>query len=121
VLIVDPLEETHEVLRAALQRRGWRILQARAAEEGLRLAQSESPQVIVLDVDAGLRDPAPWPVRYRCAQSDDCRLIVLGGKVDDADTSTPVRVVPKPYHYAALVHTIESSLSPAPSPLARSA
>jgi DNA-binding response OmpR family regulator len=121
VLIVDPLEETSEVLRAALERRGWRILQAKAAEEGLQLAEQESPDVIVFDVDAGLRNPAPWPDRYQRVQSEDCQLIVLGGEIGAAESGTPLRIVPKPYHYAALVHTIEASLSRPHSVVARSA
>ena len=51
VLIVDSSEETQEVLRTALERRGMRILAANRAGPGLELAQEHHPDLIVLDLE----------------------------------------------------------------------
>ena len=52
VLIVDRSDESREVLKTALERRGWQIFEAARAADGLGLARQHRPALIVLDLDA---------------------------------------------------------------------
>jgi DNA-binding response OmpR family regulator len=56
-LVVDRSEDTQEVLQAALERPGVRILAANRAQRGLELARQHRPDLIVLDVE--LDDSSP--------------------------------------------------------------
>jgi len=51
VLIVDGSQENREVLTAALERKGCKILSTSRAKRGLELAQQHRPDVIVLDLE----------------------------------------------------------------------
>ena len=63
VLIVDPSEETREVLQTALERRGVRILATGQVKRGRELAQRHQPDLIVLDVESacGAGVPPAFP------------------------------------------------------------
>ena len=53
VLIVDRSEDSREVLRTVLEKRGVRTWEATEARQGVELARQHHPQVIVLDLDTG--------------------------------------------------------------------
>jgi two-component system alkaline phosphatase synthesis response regulator PhoP len=112
VLIVDHSEDSREVLRTALERRGVRTLEATEARQGMELARQFHPQVIVLDVDADAADDEHIRRQY-CAESHahDAYLVLLGRSVDYERALPRDRVVPKPYHYAPLIRTIEALLA----------
>lgn len=109
VLIVDESEESREVLRTALERRGYTIHEAEAADNGLELAKQHSPRVIVLDADT--EDGPSVSQRYdQCSQSNDSHLVVLGS-AKRLETPTELRHnVSKPYHYGPLILKIEALL-----------
>jgi CheY-like chemotaxis protein len=50
VLVADDHADTRAVLKAILESRGWRVLEARDGLECLRLARAERPAVLVLDL-----------------------------------------------------------------------
>ena len=50
VLLVEDNERNLKLLRDLLEVKGYRVLAATSAEEGLPLAQSESPDLIVMDI-----------------------------------------------------------------------
>jgi DNA-binding response OmpR family regulator len=111
VLIVDRSEETREVLKTALERRGMRIYAASRARRGLELARRHHPDVIVLDLDAG--DSAPeelWAPFAEPSGGHAARLIVLGGMCHRRRSPAGGEFVSKPYHYAPLVRRIEELL-----------
>jgi CheY-like chemotaxis protein len=102
VLIVDPSEESREVLQTALERRGLRTFSAGEARRGLDLARRHHPDLIVLDLEL-----------------DDCGTdqfgenntpLVLLGSLRRGDPLTAGEFVPKPYHYAPLIRKIEELL-----------
>jgi CheY-like chemotaxis protein len=116
VLVVDPLEETREVLRTALSRRGVRLLAASQADEGLALARRHHPDLIVLDLEcegahAGASDEI-------AAQSlaDETPLVLLGNARRAAAELPACQFVSKPYHYAPLIRKIEELLEKARQP-----
>jgi CheY-like chemotaxis protein len=132
VLVIDPLEETRQVLQTVLPRRGLRIVTARRADEGLRLARVHHPDLIVLDGDelggdesGGDALESSGPRASQSTQPNHSKALraALAG---DADEQTPVLILSstklpaggdralhlrKPYHYGPLVHKIEALLA----------
>lgn len=49
ILLVDDDSDLRELVRLALEARGFRVVEAGDGEAGLRLAEAEAPDVIVLD------------------------------------------------------------------------
>ena len=109
VLIVDALEESQEVFRAALEARGVRVLTADEAETGLTLAQRHQPDVIVLDVDGANAGRRACDDLLAHSRRDDRQLVVLGKTCRSRDQDRGL-FVSKPYHYAPLIRKIEALL-----------
>jgi CheY-like chemotaxis protein len=114
VLIVDGSEENREVLRAALERRGCRILSASRAERGLELARRHHPDVIVLDLELGCTSTddlcAPFS---RHMEASPTRLVLLGTVRSRQGDLPGGEFIAKPYHYGPLVRRIEQLLDAA--------
>jgi DNA-binding response OmpR family regulator len=112
VLVVDRSEDTQEVLKAALERPGVRILWAGHAERGLELARQYRPDVIVLDAE--LEDAAAEQIYEPFAQQaidHATPLVVLGGVWHNRQDLPKGEFVTKPYHYAPLIRKIEALLN----------
>jgi chemosensory pili system protein ChpA (sensor histidine kinase/response regulator) len=111
VLIVDPSDETREVLQTALERRGLRIFAAGAVREGLELARSEQPDLIVVDIEAedsaAEAFSAPFTEQSRTAQTP---LVLLGSLRRGWQPPRGGEFVSKPYHYGPLIRRIEEIL-----------
>lgn len=124
VLVVDRSEETREVLRTALERRGVRILSASRAHQGLEMARRHRPDLIVLDLEWQRGTPeeicAPFVRESRTRQTP---LVMLGTVRRRAGRGElPAgEFVPKPYHYGPLIRRIEELLSPTGQVFARGA
>ena len=115
VLIVDPSEETREVLQTALERRGVRIFSANRAGPGLELAERHHPDLIVLDLEldgVGPRNHGNPSAEQFAEQSRayNTSLVMLGTVRRDADDLPEGEFVAKPYHYGPLVRRIEELL-----------
>lgn len=108
VLIVDESEESREILRTILERRGWEIVDTAEARQGLKLADNCQPDLIVLDLeslpyeDDGLRDQYD-----RQSQQSSTPIVLLGTTRVSQQRRAAVA---KPYHYGPLVRTIEALL-----------
>src|ERR1041384_4067551 len=50
ILIVEDNEKNLKLVRDVLQFKGYRTLEARTAEDGIALAQSQSPDLILMDI-----------------------------------------------------------------------
>lgn len=111
VLIVDQSEDSREVLRTALRRRGVQTYEAAGARQGIELAQQYHPQVIVLDVEADAADEDVVRDQYGAqSREHDAYLLIIGRSVSYEQTVPRDCIVSKPYHYAPLVRTIERLL-----------
>ena len=122
VLIVDRSEENREVLKAALERRGCKILSASRAKRGLELARQHRPDVIVLDLE--LSDASPEELCAPFAQESEAHrtnLVVLGSLRRSRGALFQGEFVAKPYHYGPLVRRIEQLLDSAGHRYARCA
>ncbi len=131
VLIVDPSDETREVLQTALERRGVRIFSAGRAKQGLELARNHHPDLIVLDleldfdgvengdVEDGSPENRPNPFADP-SRIDRPHLVMLGTVRRDTVDLPEGEFVAKPYHYGPLIRRIEELLGQsdkAPLPL----
>ena len=83
VLIVEDEIQMLRFLRPALQGNGYRILEARTAEEGLREASTRPPDVVLLDL--GLPDMDGLEVTRRLREWTQVPIIVVSarGREDD--------------------------------------
>jgi DNA-binding response OmpR family regulator len=121
VLVVDPSEETLEVLRTALARQGAEILSARRADEGLEMARRIHPQVIVLDEDSQRVWSGQLAAQFdEQSERDRTPLVVLGAARRRHRLPTG-DFMAKPYHYGPLIRKIEELLAQAQTAFARSA
>jgi len=121
VLVVDPSDETLEVLRTALARQGAEILSARRAEQGLDMVRRLRPTVIVLDEDSEAAWSGQLTAQYdEQSQQHHTPLLVLG-TARRRHRLPNGEFVAKPYHYGPLVRKIELLLAQAQQAFARSA
>lgn len=110
VLIVDQSPESREVLRTALERRGTEILEACRPRQGLEMARTYRPDVIVLDMEDRAIPAEASPAEFGAVVgARETPIVVLG----TVRCPTPLRngeFVAKPYHYRPLIRRIEQLL-----------
>lgn len=112
VLIVDRSEDSREVLRTVLEKRGLRTWEAAEARRGAELAREHHPRVIVLDLDSDDAERQEIRDLYQTESNEhDARLVVIGRSVCYEQILPKDRILAKPYHYAPLVHKIETLVS----------
>ncbi len=108
VLIVDGSEDTREVLRTALERRGMRIFSATRAAPGLELARRHHPDLIVLDLEldgSGRENLSAGFAEH--SRTDHTPLVMLGSVRRNQPRLPGGEFVAKPYHYGPLIRRIE--------------
>jgi CheY-like chemotaxis protein len=111
VLVVDPLEETHEVLRTALEPRGVRILAASQPRHGLALARRHRPDLIVLDLECQAETAADGDAAAAESLTREAPLVMLGSARRRPAHLPAGQFISKPYHYAPLIRKIEELLA----------
>jgi len=111
VLIVDESDDSREVLRTALLKRGCEIFEAREARTGAALAQQHRPGVIVLDMEVDSANDPVVRAGYDSMPGEPARMVVLGGLKRSDDWLSSRQHVCKPYHYAPLIRKIEEMLN----------
>ena len=114
VLIVDESQESRDVLRTVLERRGMQIWEASGARQGLEIAQHHHPDVIVLDMDAEFAEDSSIQAGFDVESRDHHSSLLVLGKARKYSRQVPSDcVLAKPYHYGPLVHKIEQLLAAA--------
>jgi CheY-like chemotaxis protein len=114
VLIVDPCEESREILRTALEHKGLRIHATGVREQGAALARTHQPSLIVLDLEVA-RDASEslcGPNSGPSAASPPS-IVVLGTCRRTRRRLPSGEFVSKPYHYGPLIRRIEELLGTA--------
>ena len=56
ILVVEDYEDTSLAMRLALERKGYHIVEASDGEQAVRLAASERPEVILMDLNLPVLD-----------------------------------------------------------------
>jgi putative two-component system response regulator len=116
VLIVDDEADVREVLAFGLRREGFRVLVAEESAEGLAVAQSEVPDVILLDVM--MPGISGWEVLERLKADDRtrhipvimCTILAEPRFVAKATELGAVGFIGKPFKPEAVVKTIRGTL-----------
>jgi DNA-binding response OmpR family regulator len=127
ILIVDPSDESREVLRTALEPRGTEIFEASRGDRGLELVRTCRPDVIVLDLECESTSAEAIEEDFREASSaHPASLLMLGTARQERRTTLAQNAVErefvrKPYHYAPLIRRIEALLAEQQQPAARAA
>ncbi|MCI0844538.1 MAG: response regulator [Chloroflexi bacterium] len=73
VLVVEDNEMNRDMLSRRLERRGYEVITAVDGEDGVNKAQSESPDMILMDMDLPVLDG--WAATRQLKDSPDTRLI----------------------------------------------
>jgi two-component system, OmpR family, KDP operon response regulator KdpE len=83
VLLIEDEAEIRRFLRATLKNQGYRLIEAVAGEEGLALAASHRPDLIILDL--GLPDIDGLAVAGRIRQWTTTPILVLSARGQERD------------------------------------
>jgi two-component system phosphate regulon response regulator PhoB len=113
VLIVERSGEIRDVLRTALQRRGFQIYEASRADLGLELARRHQPNLVVIDLDEQPADTEELSSEFSQSASDEPTPVIVLGTVR-RPIANAGQFIAKPYHYQPLISKIEELLQ-APS------
>jgi DNA-binding response OmpR family regulator len=83
VLIVEDEPKLREVVRSYLERDGHAVLSAGTGAEGIRLAQTAAPDLIILDL--GLPDISGDAVAAEVRRESAVPIVVLTARAEEAD------------------------------------
>ena len=119
VLIVDPLDESREVLRTALERRGLTIFEASRADQGLKLAEQLDPDLIVLDLELEAGAGLIAGDLEKQSRARKRPIIMLGAARRTGSLHPGAEFVAKPYHYGPLIRKIEQLVTESQRPVAK--
>jgi len=113
VLVVDDEASVVELVGAYLEREGYRVLAARDGETALRLAQSERPDVVILDIMLPGLDGIQVLARLR--QESDVYVILLTARSEEADKLVGLAVgaddyVTKPFSPREVAARVKAAL-----------
>ena len=119
ILVIDDEEPTVQLIAMLLERRGYEVIRAYRAEEGLRQAYRTHPDLILLDIM--MPDMDGWEVCRRLRELSDVPIIFLTAKDDVRDVVKGLEMgaddyIIKPYDNDELVARIRAHLRRAPKP-----
>ena len=112
VLIIDRSEDSRQVLKTALERRGFQTMESLTAGDGLEMVRMHHPELVVLDLEA---IPANEPsVRVQLdleTEPSQTPIVILGNLRKNEVLPPHCLVVRKPYHYGPLIRKIEQMVT----------
>lgn len=77
VLVVEDHEDTRVLLKTMLEMRGYRVSLAEDGEEGVRLARSERPRIVIMDATLPRLDGLAATRRIRSDSALKCVPVVF--------------------------------------------
>ncbi len=107
VLIVDQSDDSRDVIRTILERRGVTIYEAPSARAGLDILRQQRPDVIVLDLETDAADDLQVQAQYNQELAHNRAEMVILGNMQRDPLLANRHIVRKPYHYGALIEKIE--------------
>jgi DNA-binding response OmpR family regulator len=119
ILVIDDEEATTDLIGMLLERRGFDVIKAYRAEEGLRQAYKHQPDLVLLDIM--MPDMDGWEVCRRLREMSDVPIIFLTARGDVKDVVQGLEMgaddyVIKPYDNDELVARIKAHLRRSPRP-----
>jgi DNA-binding response OmpR family regulator len=119
ILVIDDEEATVQLIGILLERRGYEIIKAYRAEDGLRKAYRHQPDLVLLDIM--MPDMDGWEVCKRLREMSDMPIIFLTAKSEVRDVVRGLEMgaddyVIKPYDNEELVARVRAHLRRSPRP-----
>ena len=119
ILVIDDEEATVQLIGMLLERRGFEVIKAYRAEEGLRKAYRTQPDMVLLDIM--MPDMDGWDVCKRLREMSDVPIIFLTARSDVKDVVRGLEMgaddyVVKPYDNDELVARVRAHLRRSPRP-----
>lgn len=119
ILVIDDEIKTVELIHLVLERRGFEVIDAFSADEGLRKAYRFQPDLVLLDIM--MPDTDGWEVCKRLREMSDMPIIFLTAKGETRDVVRGLEIgaddyVAKPFDNDELIARIRAHLRRAPKP-----
>ncbi len=119
ILVIDDEEPTVQLIAMLLERRGFEVIKAFRAEEGLRKAYRFQPDLVLLDIM--MPDMDGWEVCKRMREMSDVPIIFLTARGEIRDVVKGLEMgaddyVVKPYDNDELVARVKAHLRRSPRP-----
>jgi two-component system, OmpR family, KDP operon response regulator KdpE len=113
ILVIDDEEEIVELVRILLELKGYEVIKAFRAEEGLRMAYRTQPDLILLDIM--MPDMDGWEVCRRLRELSDVPIIFLTARTDVKEIVKGLELgaddyILKPYDNDELIARIRAHL-----------
>ncbi|MBZ0310419.1 MAG: response regulator, partial [Anaerolineae bacterium] len=83
ILVIDDEETTVQLISILLERRGYEVIKAYRAEDGLRKAYQTHPDLVLLDIM--MPDMDGWEVCRRLRELSDVQIIFLTARNEIRD------------------------------------
>ena len=122
IVIVDDDRETRELLQAALEMRGYEVVQAQSGLRLISYLHVDRPDLILLDVMMSWIDGFELcRAVKRNPEFADIPVVFISGRGDDKDIADGLACgaaayFVKPLDLEALLQTIKALIRPAPAP-----
>jgi two-component system, OmpR family, KDP operon response regulator KdpE len=119
ILVIDDEETTVQLITMLLERRGYEVIKAYRAEDGLRKAYRTHPDLVLLDIM--MPDMDGWEVCRRLRELSDVPIIFLTARTEVKDVVRGLELgaddyIIKPYDNEELIARIKAHLRRAPTP-----
>jgi DNA-binding response OmpR family regulator len=112
ILVIDDDEDVLLFISILLQQSGFEVLKAKAAAEGLRLAETQKPDLVLLDIMMPEIDG--WEVSRRLKAASDVPIVFVTAKTSVEDRRRGMEIgddyVVKPFDAQDLVARIREQL-----------
>ncbi|MGZ5092947.1 MAG: response regulator [Burkholderiales bacterium] len=121
ILLVEDHQEIWDFLSRRLKRRGYEVVVAQDGQEGLDKARTESPDLLLLDMNLPVMDG--WTVARTLKGNEATRQLpiialtahAMAGDRDKAIAAGCDDYHPKPVDFSRLLNQIEAALAPRPA------
>lgn len=120
ILVIDDDDSTVQLISLLLERRGYEVIKALRAEDGLRKAYRTHPDLVLLDIM--MPDMDGWEVCHRLRELSDVPIVFLSARTDMRDVVRGLEMgaddyIIKPYDNDELIARIRAHLRRSPSPV----
>lgn len=120
VLVIDDDDSTVQLISLLLERRGYEVIKASRAEEGLRKAYRTHPDLVLLDIM--MPDMDGWEVCRRLRELSDVPIIFLSARTETKDVVRGLEMgaddyILKPYDNDELIARVRAHLRRSPQPV----
>lgn len=117
ILIIDDEETTLELIRLLLEHKGYEVIQATCADDGLRKAYRTQPDLVLLDIM--MPDLDGWEVCRRLRELSEVPIIFMTALSEAKDIVKGLELgaddyITKPYDNDELIARIRANLRRAP-------